>query len=69
MTLIEEWRQAWRWFSCQAMALAAALQGAWAAVPDDMKARLPGWIVTAATIALLLAGIGGRLVRQQRRAP
>lgn len=68
MTLIEEWRQAWRWFSCQAMALAAALQGAWAAVPADMKAHIPATLVTAATITLLLAGIGGRLVKQQRRA-
>jgi hypothetical protein len=48
------------------MALAAALQGAWAAVPDDMRARMPGWIVTAATIALLAAGIGGRLVKQRK---
>jgi hypothetical protein len=67
MRLIEEWRQAWRWFSCQAMALAAAVQGAWVAVPDDMKAHMPGWIATASTIALLLAGIGGRLVQQTRK--
>jgi hypothetical protein len=51
------------------MALAAAVQGAWAAVPDDMKTHIPTWIVTASTIALLLAGIGGRLVKQQRRSP
>jgi hypothetical protein len=69
MNLVAEWRQAWRWFSCQAMALAAAIQGAWAAVPDDMKTRIPDWIVTASTLALLLAGIGGRLVKQQGRAP
>ena len=67
--MVEEWRQAWRWFSCQAMALAAALQGAWAAVPDDIEdARIPAWIVTVSTIALLLAGIGGGLVKQGRRA-
>lgn len=67
MRLIDEWRQAWRWFSCQAMALAAAVQGAWAAVPADMKAHIPAGIVTAATITLLVAGIGGRLVKQERR--
>ena len=68
MTLIEEWRQAWRWFSMQAMALAAAVQGAWAAVPADMKAHVPAALLTTATIALLLAGIGGRLVKQERLA-
>lgn len=66
MRLVAEWKRAWRWFSVQAMALAMALQGAWASLPDDMRARLPGGIVAAFTIALLLLGIGGRLVRQRR---
>lgn len=64
MKLVTEWRRAWRWFSVQAMALAAALQGAWVALPDDMRARLPGGVVAAATMLLLLLGIGGRLVKQ-----
>jgi hypothetical protein len=68
MRLIDEWRGAWRWFSMQAMALAAALQGAWAALPDDMRQHVPGRIVTAATLALLVLGIGGRLVKQKGRA-
>lgn len=68
MRLIDEWRSAWRWFSCQAMALAAAVQGGWAALPDDMKEHLPAWIATAATIAVLVLGIGGRLVKQERQA-
>lgn len=63
--LVAEWRRAWRWFSVQAMALTLALQGAWAALPDDMKARLPSWLVMAASVALLLLGIAGRLVRQR----
>ena len=66
MRLVSEWRGAWRWFSLQAMVLTAALQGAWAALPDDLKVHIPTRAVIAISIALLLLGIGGRLVRQRR---
>jgi len=66
MRLVEEWRSAWRWFSLQAMALTAAIQAAWSALPDDLKQHVPAGIVTAVSIALLLLGIGGRLVKQRR---
>jgi hypothetical protein len=47
------------------MALVAAIQGGWAALPDDLRGHFPGHLVTALSIALLLLGIGGRLVRQK----
>jgi hypothetical protein len=68
MKLVEDAKQAWRWFSVQAMALAAALQGAWIFVPDDMRATLPHGAVAAITIVLLVAGVGGRLVAQPPKA-
>lgn len=66
MKLIDEWRRAWRWFSMQAMVAVAAIQGAWAAIPDDLKRHFPGRLITAVSVGLLLLGIGGRLVRQDR---
>lgn len=66
MRLVEEWRGAWRWFSLQAMALTAAIQAAWAAMPDELRAHFPARIVTAVSVGLLLLGIGGRLVKQKR---
>jgi hypothetical protein len=66
MRLVEEWRSAWRWFSLQAMALTAAIQAAWAALPDDLKQHFPAKAVTAVSVALLLLGIGGRLVKQKK---
>ncbi|HWA70358.1 MAG TPA: hypothetical protein VG821_11065 [Rhizomicrobium sp.] len=64
--LVENWRGAWRWFSLQAMALVVAIQGAWGAMPDDLKQHFPARAVTAVSVALLLLGIGGRLVKQRK---
>lgn len=69
MKLVPEARRAWRWFSVQAMTLAGSLQGAWLAVPDDLRTKVPGMLVHVVTIALLIAGIAGRLVQQTPKAP
>ena len=62
--LVDDARRFWKWASVQAMVLAGAVQGAWAAFGDDLKQNVPHWLVTAITLGLLAAGIGGRLVRQ-----
>lgn len=65
MKLIAEWRQAWRWFSMQAMLLSAVVQGAWEALPADLKQYLPAWFGLTLSLSFLLMGIGGRLIRQR----
>ena len=62
--LIEDWHQAWRWASVNCMALAAAVQGAWLYVPDDMKSSIPPKLVSGITIILLVMGVVGRLTRK-----
>lgn len=64
MRLVRNARRAWTWFSMQAMVLAGALQGGWQALPADLKATIPDHVVTGLTIAILVAGIVGRLVDQ-----
>jgi hypothetical protein len=64
MKLVDNWKRMHRAFSVQAMAAAAAIQGAWPTIPDDLKAALPHGIVHWVSIALLVAGIVGRLVDQ-----
>lgn len=66
MRLVSNARQGWKWVSVQSMAAAMAVQGTWVALPDDMKASLPDWAVSAATMALLVLGTIGRFVDQQR---
>lgn len=66
MTLEPDWKQAWKWFSVHAMALALALQGAWMAVPGDLRADVPTWTGNALTAMLMVAGLVGRLTDQKR---
>lgn len=61
MKLIENWHRAWKWMSVRCMALAAAIQGAWMFIPDDMRRSIPHHIVEGATVVLLLAGVVGRV--------
>ena len=62
--MIAEWRQAWRWFSMQAMLLSGAVQAAWVALPADLKQYLPSWLGLVLSLSVLVLGLGGRLVRQ-----
>ena len=64
LQFVEDWRKAWKWFSVNAMILAAAIQGTWLQIPEDMKAGIPPQFVSGATIALLVLGVAGRLVKQ-----
>lgn len=64
MKLIPEWKRCLRMFSVQAMILAGAMQGAWASLPDEMKATVSDDWLRYGTIALMVLGVIGRLVAQ-----
>lgn len=64
MKLVENWRNAWKWFSIQVAVVGAALQGAILAFPS-----IKDWLGDTASHCvglLILAGvIGGRMVQQK----
>lgn len=64
MKLVPEWKRCLRMFSVQAMILAGAVQGAWASLPDEMKATVSDDWLRYGTIALMILGVIGRLVAQ-----
>lgn len=64
MKLIPQWKRCLRMFSVQAMILAGAVQGAWASLPDEMKATVSDDWLRYGTIALMVLGVIGRLVAQ-----
>lgn len=66
MGLIPNWRRSWRMFSQQSLATALALQGAWLSIGDDLKASIPAEWVTYITMAILVLGFVGRLIKQPK---
>lgn len=68
MKLVQDWKQAWRWSSVHAMSAAAAVQGGWVALPDDMRRHIPLAVASAVTIGLLILGVVGRLRDQSPAA-
>lgn len=67
MKLVENWKDAWRWYSMQAMVASGAILGAWEVMPPDLKGALPDWIGTAAAATTLFLGAFGRIVKQGDR--
>ena len=61
---IPNWKRCWRMFSVQAMIVAGAIQGAWVAIPDDLKSGISDDWLRYITIALMVFGVIGRLVVQ-----
>lgn len=64
LQLIDECKHWWKMFSVQMMGLSIAIQGAWGAFGDDLKTYIPHFVASGISMALLLLGIGGRLVKQ-----
>jgi hypothetical protein len=62
--LIPNWREGWRMFSVQIPTLNVAFLATWAALPVKFQDALPlPWVIGIA-VALIVAGIFGRLVHQ-----
>lgn len=66
MKLIPNWKSAWRMVSVQAMTVAGAIQGAWVYLPDDMRESVDPQLMHCITLALLVLGVVGRLVKQEK---
>ncbi len=60
MKLVDNWKSAWRWFSVQAIALAAI----WETIPLEAKAVLEPSTQSWITLGLLVAAGIGRMIDQ-----
>lgn len=60
--LIDEWKQAWRFWSVRLALIGAAMSAGWGALPADTRALIPGsqWI----GLFLFLAVTVARLIDQ-----
>lgn len=66
MKLIPNWRRAWRMYSMQAKAAAAAMLGSWQALPVEWQQHIPLPMVLYSAIGVLVLGALGRLVDQPK---
>lgn len=66
MKLIPDWKDAWRWFSVQALIILAALPVVWSAIPSDAKGFLPDGWEPWVLFGLAIAGLIGRVIDQNR---
>ncbi|MBY6255731.1 MULTISPECIES: hypothetical protein [Enterobacteriaceae] len=64
MMVIENWKQSWKLFSVQALAVAGTIPVIWSQLPDDVKAMIPASWMGAITAVVAVCGIVGRLVKQ-----
>jgi ABC-type uncharacterized transport system permease subunit len=73
MRLVENWKQAWTWFSMWAMSAIVAIPSSiallplvWADMPQELKSQIPGnWLVWV-LVGLAAAGWIGRLIDQKK---
>lgn len=64
--LVDDWKNAWKWISMNCMVIAAALQGAWIYIPEDLRDNVPPDVINLLTVSLLAMGVLGRLVKQEK---
>lgn len=69
MKLIDEWKKVHTFFSVQAMVVVAAIQATWPAIPEDLKAHIPSFLVNGISITLLALGVVGRVIDQGGTKP
>lgn len=66
LKLVDDYRQAWKWFSVQAIALLSVLPSVWLSLPEEWRDAVPdGWKI-AGCLLVGAAGIYGRIVDQRK---
>jgi hypothetical protein len=66
MHLIPEWKKAWKMFSMQFAAAAAAVQVAVLSLPESIRQFVPDRWMHVLAMFLLIGAMVGRLIRQDR---
>lgn len=68
MKLIEDWKDAWRWFSIWAGTVGSAMAATYAVMYEQLKETIPPQWMAALTAAVFIAGMVGRIIDQKPRA-
>lgn len=66
MKLLDNWKDAWKWFSVQLVAVAGTIQLTVLAFPDELKGWLPDWATHALALGVLGMAVFARLIDQKK---
>lgn len=66
MKLVDNWKDAWKWFSMHALVLAGTIPAVWAEFPDDLKTHIPAGWMGVITAIIAGCGVAGRLLNQSK---
>lgn len=69
MKLINDWKNAYRMWSVQCMAVAGAINGALLVVPEWVQQHLPSGLLTVLSTGALALGIVARIIDQNLPTP
>lgn len=64
LSLIPEWKRAWKMYSTHALSIAGSIPVAWASMPPEWQQSCK-WMLLYLAPAVALSGIIGRVVKQQ----
>lgn len=65
MRLVEDWKQAWRWYSTHALVIATAAPLAVSETEQYLGHEMPLWAKGAIAGAILVSGLVGRIIDQK----
>lgn len=65
--LVDDWKSCYKWLSVNCMILTGTIQTTWMTISDDMKQYVPHGLITGLTIGLLILGVIGRLIQQDKK--
>lgn len=66
MKLVDNWKQAWRWFSVQALTIVMVIPLVWDSLASDIKEFLPENLEPWTLAVVAGAGLIGRLIDQNK---
>lgn len=66
LTLIDNWKNIWKWYSTHAVVIYTALVSYYAQMPAIDKASLPLWVIYLIQAVIVVSFVVGRLIKQEQ---
>lgn len=66
MTLVDNWKQAWRWYSTHALILATSAPLAMAEAEKYFDHEFPMWVKATVAGVIFVSGVIGRVILQEK---